>query len=140
MIGVGRAQTASREVADIIRYAADHPEAFADRSSNTIRKDRLEAFQTLFAACFTEIDILSLNGKSSWKAPMADVGKMLVCLANRDADWATVAQKVGSAERVDTTFYHDEFTGGNVVALDPSRKVLIAYLHFNDGIAICGFS
>ena len=112
----------------------EHPEAFADRSSNAIRKDRLAAFQDLFAVCFTEIDIPLISGKSL-EAPMADVGKMLACLAKRDADWAAVARKIRSEERVDTSFYHEEFTGGNVVALDPARKVLIAYLHFNSGAA-----
>ena len=33
--------------------------------------------------------------------------------------------------------YHDEFTGGNVVAQDPSRKNLIVYLHILDVKANC---
>ena len=86
MLGVGQAQTASREVADIIPYA-DHPEVLQQQHQQQRRqKGSLRIFQTLFAACFTEIGIPSLSGKSSWKwkAPLADAGKMFA--------WQTATQ------------------------------------------------
>jgi len=130
----GLAKTSSKEVGNIIAHATAHPDAFAGRSGSAIKKDRLAAFHSMFDACFTEIDIPLIDG-TSWGTPFADVGKMLACLASRDADWDATAQKIRTEERVATSFYDDEFTGGNVVALDPSRKVLIAYLHFNADVA-----
>jgi hypothetical protein len=39
LLGAGQAKTSSTEVADIICFAGEHPETFADRSSNAIRKN-----------------------------------------------------------------------------------------------------
>ena len=39
LLGAGQAKTSSKEVADIICFAGEHPETFADRSSNAIRKN-----------------------------------------------------------------------------------------------------
>ena len=36
LLGAGQAKTPSKEVAGIIRYAGEHPETFADRSSNAV--------------------------------------------------------------------------------------------------------
>ena len=36
LLGAGQAKTSSKEVAGIIRYAGEHPETFADRSSNAV--------------------------------------------------------------------------------------------------------
>jgi hypothetical protein len=39
LLAAGQAKTSSTEVADIICFAGEHPETFADRSSNAIRKN-----------------------------------------------------------------------------------------------------
>ena len=135
ILGVGRVKTSSAEVGNIIQYANEHPEVFEGRRGSAIRRERLEAYQTLFATCFTEITIPLLN-EGSWKAPVADIGKMVAYLANRDAHWKAILHSLKNQDSIETSFYHDEITGGNVVATDPSRKILVAYLQLNAEIAI----
>lgn len=66
------------------------------------------------------------------KVAIADIGKMVTCLANHCAEWKVIANNIKTLDTLRTLLYHDEFTGGNVVSQDPLRKFLIVYLHILD--------
>ena len=127
-VSVGRATTSSTDVSAILEFAKKHIAVLQDLSEKQMAKHRLKAFRTLFDACFTNIEVPLAKSSKTLQAPIADIGKMVTCLANHSAKWKPVPNVLETLDTLRTMLYHDEFTGGNVVSQDPSRKNLVVYL------------
>lgn len=136
-ISAGRATTSSKDVSQILEFAKKHMDTLKNISEGEMTKKRLAAFRKLFDACFTEIEIPLAKSTKTMKVAMADIGKMVTCLANHCTAWKAIASNLKTLESLRTVLYHDEFTGGNVVSQDASRKFLIVYLHILDVQANC---
>ena len=90
-VSAGPATTSSRDASSILEFAKKHMTSLQDMSEKQMAKHRLNAFRTLFDACFTEIEVPLAKWSKTMQIPVANIGKMVTCLANHSAAWKPIA-------------------------------------------------